>query len=86
MHQRQHGGVGVAFIIPNLNIMSNEKIRNKLSVIIGEMVAILLALGGGGKKETKQSKFRFKQCINQSQKHAIRNKTRYSGGNRANCV
>lgn len=51
MHQRQHGGVGVAFIIPNLNIMSNEKIRNKLSVIIGEMVAILLALEGVERKK-----------------------------------
>lgn len=36
--------VGAAFIIPEINVMLNKRVNDKLSVFTGEMLAILLAL------------------------------------------
>uniref|UniRef100_A0A3Q3AL86 Reverse transcriptase domain-containing protein n=1 Tax=Kryptolebias marmoratus TaxID=37003 RepID=A0A3Q3AL86_KRYMA len=36
--------VGVAFVIPDLNIMKNKRINDKLTVYTGELMAILMAL------------------------------------------
>ena len=36
--------VGIAFVIPDLNIMRNKRITDKVAVYTGELMAILMAL------------------------------------------